>query len=339
MTPSGLLTLLLIAASISSMHGQNATVAPTKVNVSLETKLVTTPLETTTNQTIAATTANASDPTAVVIGVKKGQCHDFKVFIVNNRLSIPYTITSCIIAVCGIYLVIFGYRFFKCSLFLLGLLFGTSVTYVICSNHSDLPTWGLVAVAVAVGVFCGLLTMFVTYCGLFLGGFGLGFFIGIALFFIIETFYHVQIKWIPFGVLLGLSLTFGLLTLRWQKGFFIVATSLIGAAMITAGVDYFIEEFVLIKYAWQHIMAAEKAMKCWVSLIILGIWLVMFVFGNVVQFCKTGRTFTHRKRDDSVSLQGEDKAMKRYRSLNMNGDVVAKSYYTKDEEEGRPTEV
>ena len=25
-----------------------------------------------------------------------------------------------------------------------------------------------------------------------------------------------------------------------------------------------------------------------------------------------------------MSLQGEDKAMKRYRSLNMNGDVVAK---------------
>lgn len=160
------------------------------------------------------------------------------------------------------------------------------------------------AVAVAVGVFCGLLTMFVTYCGLFLGGFGLGFFIGIALFFIIETFYHVAIKWIPFGVLLGLSLTFGLLTLRWQKGFFIVATSLIGAAMITAGVDYFIEEFVLIKYAWQHIMAAEKAMKCWVSLIILGIWLVMFVFGNVVQFCKTGRTFTHRKSKLSVLQMG-----------------------------------
>lgn len=27
---------------------------------------------------------------------------------------------------------------------------------------------------------------------------------------------------------------------------------------------------------------------------------------------------------NSVSLQGEDKAMQRYRSLNMNGDVVAK---------------
>lgn len=30
---------------------------------------------------------------------------------------------------------------------------------------------------------------------------------------------------------------------------------------------------------------------------------------------------------DSVTLQGEDKAMQRYRSLNMNGDVVAKVRY------------
>ena len=35
----------------------------------------------------------------------------------------------------------------------------------------------------------------------------------------------------------------------------------------------------------------------------------------------------HLLGSDSVSLQGEDKAMKRYRSLNMNGDVVAKVWY------------
>lgn len=188
-----------------------------------------------------------------------------------------------------------GYRFFKCSLFLLGFLFATFVTYVICSNHADLPTWGLVAVAVAVGIFCGLLTTFVTYCGLFLGGFGLGFFIGVAVFFIIETFYHVTIRWIPFGVLLGLSLIFGLLTMRWQKGFFIVATSLIGAAMITGSVDYFVEEFVLISYTWQIIMAEEGKIGCWVTWIILSILPVLFVLGNVVQFCKTGRSVSHRK--------------------------------------------
>ena len=177
----------------------------------------------------------------------------------------------------------------------MGFLFATFVTYIIGSNHADLPSWGLVAVAVAVGIFCGLLTMFVTYCGLFLAGFGLGFFIGIAIFFIVETFYHVSIKWIPFGVLLGLSLIFSLLTLRWQKGFFIVATSIIGAALITVGVDYFIEEFVLINYAWQRIMAGDEKEDCWVSWVILAVWPVMFILGNVVQFCKTGRSYTHRK--------------------------------------------
>jgi len=177
----------------------------------------------------------------------------------------------------------------------LGFLFATFVTYIIGSNHADLPSWGLVAVAVAVGIFCGLLTMFVTYCGLFLGGFGLGFFIGMALFFIVETFYHVSIKWIPFGVLLGLSLIFSLLTLRWQKGFFIVATSIIGAALITGGVDYFIEEFVLINYAWQRIMAGDEKVDCWVSWVILAIWPVLFILGNVVQFCKTGKSYTHKK--------------------------------------------
>lgn len=333
------LLLIVVATCISGIHGQNSTVAPTEVNVSSEANLVTAVSEILPNRTVTMSTGNASERTTVVPGVKKGQCYDFKVFIMNNKLNIPYTITCCITVLCGFYLVVFGYRFFKCSLFLLGFLFGTSVTYVICSIHADLPTWGLMAVAVAVGIFCGLLTMFVTYCGLFLGGFSLGFFIGIAIFFAIETFYHVTIRWIPFGVLLGLSLIFALLTLRWQKGFFIVATSLLGAAMITAGVDYFVEEFVLINYAWQRIMADNQKVECWVTWIVLGLWLVMFVLGNVVQFCKTGKTFTHVKRKDSLPLQGEDKAMKRYRSLNMNGDVVAKSFYNKDEDEGRPTEV
>ena len=74
-----------------------------------------------------------------------------------------------------------------------------------------------------------------------------------------------------------------------------MATSLIGAALITGGVDYFIEEFVLINYTWQRIMAGDEKMECWVTWIILAICPVMFILGNVVQFCKTGRKYTHKK--------------------------------------------
>lgn len=338
MSPGILSVLVLLTAFLSGVDGINGTVSPgvgngSSVDVNMSTTADVPTTQITTDLPTNATPQNATP------GIKIGECYGFEVFILNNQLNIPYTVTCCIAVLCGFYLILFGYRFFKSSLFLLGFLFATFVTYIIGSNHADLPSWGLVAVAVAVGIFCGLLTMFVTYCGLFLGGFGLGFFIGIAIFFIVETFYHVSIKWIPFGVLLGLSLIFSLLTLRWQKGFFIVATSIIGAALITVGVDYFIEEFVLINYAWQRIMAGDEKVDCWVSWVLLAVWPVMFILGNVVQLCKTGRSYTHRKRSDSVSLQGEDKAMKRYRSLNMNGDVVAKSYYTKDEDERRPTEV
>ena len=211
-----------------------------------------------------------------------------------------------------------GYRFFKCSLFLLGFLHATFVTYVISINHADLPMWGIVAVSAAVGVFCGLLTMFCSYCGLFLAGLGLGFFIGVAIFFVISTFYHVTLVWIPFGVLLGLSLIFSLLTLRWQKGFFIVATSLIGAALITGGVDYFTEEFVLLNYTRQHIMAGDVQVECWVTWIILAIWPVMFILGNVVQFCKTGRSFSHKKSEFKVITRN-------YFLMETNKDLLSKN--------------
>ena len=187
-----------------------------------------------------------------------------------------------------------GYRFFKLSLFLLGFLSATFITYTICGNHTDLPTWGLVSVAVAVGLFCGLLTMFVIYCGLFLGGFGFGFFLGLAGFFAVEIFYSVSIKWIPFGVLLGLSLIFGLLALKWQKILFILGTSLIGATLITGGIAYFLEEFLLFNYSWDRIMAVKSGPVCWQTWAILAVWPTMFITGNIVQFCVTGRNYTHR---------------------------------------------
>ena len=185
----------------------------------------------------------------------------YNVLTLNDRKIYLVIRTICNVA----FTLLVGYRFFKCSLFLLGFLHATFVTYVISINHADLPMWGIIAVSAAVGVFCGLLTMFCSYCGLFLAGLGLGFFFGIAIFIVIETFYHVTFMWIPFGVLLGLSLIFSLLTLRWQKGFFIVATSLIGAALITGGVDYFIEELhrilLSIFQTVYHSFLAKKQVK------------------------------------------------------------------------------
>ncbi|EDO43619.1 predicted protein, partial [Nematostella vectensis] len=188
-----------------------------------------------------------------------------------------------------------GYRCFKVSLFLLGFIFATLVTFVIINNHTTLPIWGLIAVSLAVGLFCGLLTTFVTYCGLFLGGFAFGFFIALAGFFVVEFFYHITIKWIPFGILLGLSLLLGLLTLRFQKPLFIMATSMVGGVLLCGGIDYFMEGYLLLEYTWHRIVAGHQLIDhCWITWVILGIWPLFFVAGIIVQFAKTGRRYNHR---------------------------------------------
>ncbi|XP_031562633.1 transmembrane protein 198-B-like [Actinia tenebrosa] len=288
-----------------------------------------------TNNNTTATTSLSNETTPEQMPMR---CPDFKVYAGNNTLNIPYTITCCIAIVCAFYFALFGYRGFKFSLFLVGFIFATLITFVILNNHTTLPLWGLIAVSLAVGLFCGLLTTFVIYCGLFLGGFSFGFFIGIFIFYIVHLFIHITIKWIPFGILLGLSLIFGILALRFQKPLFILSTSMLGGVLATGGVDYFVEGFELLDFTWKRIVASDGQITCWVTCVVLAIWPVLFIMGNLIQFVKTGKTFNHLAGKNSVSLQGEDKAMQRYRSLNMNGDVVAKSYY-QGEEPGKATEV
>lgn len=109
MRPNKLTALLLMAAAISLSQGQNITVSPaaTTGNFSsvdnLTTTVPTTKLQETTGIPNNATPRNNTTP-----GIKKSDCDDFEVFVLNNQLNIPYIITCCITVLCGFYLVIFG---------------------------------------------------------------------------------------------------------------------------------------------------------------------------------------------------------------------------------------
>lgn len=175
----------------------------------------------------------------------------------------------------------------------MGFIFATLITFIILNIHVSLPLWGLIAISLAVGLFCGLLTTFVIYCGLFLGGFSFGFFMGVLIFFILEYFIDVTIKWVPFGVLLGLSLIFGVLSLKFQKAIYILSTSTLGGVLATGGIDYFVEGFTLLYYTWDKIVAGDREITCWITYVILAIWPFLFVIGCIIQFVKTGRKFDH----------------------------------------------
>lgn len=182
----------------------------------------------------------------------------------------------------------------------MGFLYASVITYVISSDHSGLSTWSVVGVALAVGVFCGLLTMFVIHCGLFLCGVSVGLDIGLTGLFITSIFSTIGNHWITFGILVGLCLVFALMALKWQKLFTILATAIVGGALVTTGADYFVEEFVFVKYMLALISAQTVQVLCLHSWFMFGIWPVMFMLGCLVQFIVTRRD-DHRK--GKLSLQ------------------------------------
>ena len=180
-------------------------------------------------------------------------------------------------------------------MFLMGFLYASIMTYVISRDHSELTTWGLVGVALAVGVFCGLLTMFVTHCGLFLCGVSVGLDIALTALVITSFFYDINSHWITLGILVGLSLIFAIPALKWQKLFTVLATATVGGALFTAGADYFIEEYVLMRLMWESMSARIEQEVCLHSWFVLGIWPVLFILGCLVQFLRTGKDVYHRK--------------------------------------------
>ncbi|XP_013777778.1 transmembrane protein 198-like [Limulus polyphemus] len=132
-----------------------------------------------------------------------------------------YDITTAV--VCGMYLVfgvvytLYGYRCFKAVMFLTGFIFGSVVVYLICLEESLLSTAGNSGVALGAGLLFGLITMLVQYVGLFMTGFHMGLFVGVASIMIAYLWYSPTTVWITVGILLGCGLVGAVVTLFFQK--------------------------------------------------------------------------------------------------------------------------
>ncbi|XP_006819089.1 transmembrane protein 198-like [Saccoglossus kowalevskii] len=223
-----------------------------------------------------------------------------------EKLSFDYQIATAVICalsfVFGIVFCFFGYRCFKAVLFLIGFIFGSILVYAICNEEGFLTPALNAGIAMGAGVLCGMITMLVQYVGLFMTGFHLGLFLASAILIALEQFWHPSNLWIPVGILFGTGLLFAVVTLQWQKTCTILATSLIGGAMITTSVDYYIEKFDMVQYVWDRFTAVNSSPVCWFSWIILAVWPLLFLFGVIIQFRITGKNYDHHEALSSNSL-------------------------------------
>ncbi|XP_077978072.1 transmembrane protein 198-like isoform X2 [Glandiceps talaboti] len=260
-----------------------------------------------------------------------------------SSYSIAPAVICALAFVFGIVFCFFGYRCFKAVLFLVGFIFGSILVYAICQEEAVLNLAANAGISLAAGLLCGLITMLVQYVGLFMTGFHMGLFLAAAVLVAMEQFWHPTSIWIPIGILFGVGLLFALINLQWQKTCTILATSLIGGAMITTSADFFIEKFYMVQYVWDRFTAKpDSEPVCWFSWIILAVWPILFLFGVVIQFKITGKNYDHhdvvvrspkKKRVELAKIrqrEAQQTKHRKYRYLykvrRYNGDIVSQAY-------------
>ncbi|XP_033639456.1 transmembrane protein 198-like [Asterias rubens] len=259
---------------------------------------------------------------------------------------IPTAVVCGMCFIFGIVFTFFGYRCFKAIMFLVGFILASIIIFLVCIEESSLSIGANVGISIGAGVACGLATMLFTLFGLFMSGFQMGIFISAAILIAIERFYHPDIIWIPLSITFGIGTICGLLTVKWQRHLFILATSVIGGAIVTTCADYFLELFRMVQYVYDRFLVKESQELCWYSWLILGTWPVITTLGIIIQYKVTSRGFNHKdghkkiksqhvelhklkkrkppKDRDEVRLQ---KYQNLYRVRRCNGDVVAVSYF------------
>ncbi|XP_026633826.1 transmembrane protein 198-like isoform X2 [Microtus ochrogaster] len=182
-----------------------------------------------------------------------------------------------------------GYRCFKAVMFLSGLLSGALVIFLLCHKERVLETQLSLEVsagiALGIGLLCGLVTMLVRSVGLFLTGLLLGLTLGAGTLLGTEPIYQPRSAWVPIGGLMGLALLGALLTLRWPRPFTVLGTALLGAAVLVACADYFLEGLALGTRLSERLQALPELLPlCWYSWVLLGTWPILGALGTLAQW-------------------------------------------------------
>ena len=181
-------------------------------------------------------------------------------------------------------------------MFLTGFILGSVVAYIICLEEDVLPLEGKIGLSVCIGFVLGLITMMVFHVGLFLTGIATGLLAATAALLVMNFFYSPNSLWLTGGVLTITAVVFSILIMIFQKGVTIIATAVLGSALMCVALDYFLHVFFLLNFTYDVIRLREEDSACWNHWLLLSGWPLFFAIGLLIQLCWTARNVEHRKR-------------------------------------------
>ncbi|XP_034733469.1 transmembrane protein 198-like [Etheostoma cragini] len=224
-----------------------------------------------------------------------------EVDICTLEINIKYeVIPSVACSVCisfGLIYTFFGYRFFKMVMFFSGFMFGSAAVLLVYHKEplldAQLGSETKAGIGLGVGVLCGLMTMLVSTMGLLLSSLQLGSLLSLAVLVVIRQFHSTTPVWLPLIVVLAASIIAALLTLRWQKLFTVIYTSVLGAITVMLCVDYLMGTFMVPDQVYDMFCQVTPRPLCWHNWGVTGIAPVLGLIGVLVQLRFTAKGVSH----------------------------------------------
>lgn len=184
-------------------------------------------------------------------------------------------------------------------MFLSGFMFGSALVCLLYHKEPVLDTQLTMetkaGILLGVSVLCGLVTVQVQTVGLIITGLELGCLLTLANLLVVRQFYSLSPLWAPLGALLATSTFCATLTLQWQKLFTVLSTAAVGATVVMACVDFFVETSLLAGHAYDILSQVPPRPLCWYSWVITGACPLFSLMGVLVlvQWMLTAKGVSH----------------------------------------------
>lgn len=183
-------------------------------------------------------------------------------------------------------------------MFLSGFMFGTVAILLLYHKEPllvvHLGVEAKAGIGLGVGVLCGLMTVTLSTLGLFLSGLQLGSLLCLLPLVVVRQYHSLTPVWLLLSSILTVSITTAVVSLRWQKLFSIVYTSVVGSTTLMLCTDHLVGAFKLPTQVYQMFGQVVPGPLCWFNWVIIGIYPGLSLLGVLVQWKITAKGVSHR---------------------------------------------
>lgn len=242
-----------------------------------------------------------------------------KPYIISVENNIVEISVFSILFVLGFLWILFGQKFKKISSFTICFSLISGVTYLILFDKTSLAAWICGLISGGIGVIIAIISVIRIKIASTLIGLINGVNLSVLIMMLVNIFLPISKLWIVILAITCTSLINGILSFFFPSILFLLSSCSIGAITVTSSLDMFFNDLSLSScVAWTVQAQPFNRKMCWYNWIFLGIYLILFLIGCIIQ--TSTKKSHHIFNDNYTEVYDDDLKNKSIKMHNFDGN-------------------